>query len=288
MWFAAQAPLQANARQPEIGKLIDDAMVAIERENPQIKGVLSKDYARPTIDKTQLGEPIDLIGTITMGEAESRSKDILGRVYEYFLGRFAGAEGKGGGEFSTARGARPREPRPLPRGADRGLRLLAAAPARRARRHAPHEARPCPPPARLDGKWLLRTSDETLTAEDLALAYKQLYQVKRGWRDMKEALALRPVFHHREDGIRVHVQLCWLALLLIRVVENATGESWRCVRDELERMHLVTLKASEGRVVRSSQTAAGQRRPGASRAAPLQRPRGRRNAGLSTRVSGSP
>ena len=114
--------------------------------------------------------------------------------------------------------------------------------------------------ARLDGKWLLRTSDETLTAEDLALAYKQLYQVERGARDMKEALALRPVFHPREDRIRVHVQLCWLALLLIRVVENATGESWRCVRDELERMHLVTLKASEGRVVRRSQTAAGQRR----------------------------
>ena len=95
--------LQANARQPEIGKLIDDAMVAIERENPQLKGVLSKDYARPTIDKTQLGEPIDLIGAITMGEAERRSKDILGRVYEYFLGRFAGAKGKGGGEFYTAR-----------------------------------------------------------------------------------------------------------------------------------------------------------------------------------------
>ena len=95
--------LQANARQPEIGKLIDDAMVAIERENPQLKGVLSKNYARPDIDKTQLGELIDLIGTIAMGDAESRSKDLLGRVYEYFLGRFASAEGKGGGEFYTAR-----------------------------------------------------------------------------------------------------------------------------------------------------------------------------------------
>ncbi len=95
--------LQANAKQPEIGKLIDDAMVAIERENPQLKGVLSKNYARPDIDKTQLGELIDLIGTIAMGDAESRSKDLLGRVYEYFLGRFASAEGKGGGEFYTAR-----------------------------------------------------------------------------------------------------------------------------------------------------------------------------------------
>ena len=114
--------------------------------------------------------------------------------------------------------------------------------------------------ARLDGKWLLRTSDESLSAADLAAAYKQLYQVERGWRDMKGALKLRPVFHHREDRIRAHVQLCWLALLLIRVVENATGESWRCVREELERLHLVTLESAEGRVVRRSRTTAGQRR----------------------------
>jgi hypothetical protein len=114
--------------------------------------------------------------------------------------------------------------------------------------------------ARLDGKWLLRTSDESLTAADLAAAYKQLYQVERGWRDMKGALALRPVFHHREDRIRSHVQLCWLALLLIRVVENATGESWRCVREELERLHLVTLETSEGRLARRSRMTAGQRR----------------------------
>lgn len=114
--------------------------------------------------------------------------------------------------------------------------------------------------ARLDGKWLLRTSDESLTAADLAAAYKQLYQVERGWRDMKGSLALRPVFHHREDRIRAHVQLCWLALLLIRVVENATGESWRCVREELDRLHLVTLETSEGRLARRSQTTAGQRR----------------------------
>jgi type I restriction enzyme M protein len=95
--------LQASAKQPEIGKLIDDAMVAIERENPSLKGVLAKDYARPDINKQQLGELIDLIATIAMGDVESRSKDLLGRVYEYFLGRFASAEGKGGGEFYTAR-----------------------------------------------------------------------------------------------------------------------------------------------------------------------------------------
>jgi hypothetical protein len=114
--------------------------------------------------------------------------------------------------------------------------------------------------ARLDGKWLLRSSDETLCPADLAAAYRQLYQVERGWRDMKGALKLRPVFHHREDRIRAHVQLCWLALLLIRVVENATGETWRAVRDELERMHLVTLQTSEGRVAKRSRTTPGQRR----------------------------
>ena len=93
--------LQANAKQPTIGKLIDDAMVAIEKENTSLKGVLSKDYARPSLDKQRLGELIDLVGTIGLGDKESRSKDILGRVYEYFLGKFASAEGKGGGEFYT-------------------------------------------------------------------------------------------------------------------------------------------------------------------------------------------
>ena len=78
-------------------------------------------------------------------------------------------------------------------------------------------------------------------------------------RDMKGALRLRPVSHFREDRIRAHVQLCWLALLLIRVVENATGETWRCVRDELERMHLVTLETSEGRVAKRSLTTTRQR-----------------------------
>ena len=111
----------------------------------------------------------------------------------------------------------------------------------------------------LDGKWLLRTSDVTLTAEDLAAAYKQLLQVERGWRDLKGALGLRPVFHHREDRIRGHVQLCWLALLLIRVVENATGESWRTTRHELDRMHLVTLATGDGQVAQRSATTAGQK-----------------------------
>jgi type I restriction enzyme M protein len=92
-----------NAKQPEIGKFVDDAMAAIERDNPSLKGVLTKNYARPALDKQRLGELIDLIGTIGLGDSQSRSKDILGRVYEYFLGEFADAEGKKGGQFYTPR-----------------------------------------------------------------------------------------------------------------------------------------------------------------------------------------
>ena len=113
--------------------------------------------------------------------------------------------------------------------------------------------------AHLDGKWLLRTSDTTLTPDDLAAAYKQLLQVERGWRDMKGALGLRPVFHYREDRIRAHVQLCWLALLLLRVVENATDDTWRNVRHELDRMHLITLATTDGQVAQRSATTAGQK-----------------------------
>jgi len=103
-WVPKQARwqnLQDKAKQPTIGQLIDDAMVAIEKENPRLKGVLPKTYARKDLDKQRLGELIDLIGTITLGDSASKSKDILGRVYEYFLGRFAAAEGKSGGEFYT-------------------------------------------------------------------------------------------------------------------------------------------------------------------------------------------
>jgi hypothetical protein len=112
--------------------------------------------------------------------------------------------------------------------------------------------------AKLDGKWLLRTSDDSLTPTDLALAYKQLLEVERGWRDMKGSLGLRPVFHHREDRIRSHIQLCWLGLLLMRVIENGTGDTWRNVRHELDRMHLVTMETAEGRVAQRSATTSGQ------------------------------
>jgi type I restriction enzyme M protein len=95
--------LQANAKQPTIGKLVDDAMLAIEKSNTSLKSVLPRNYAREALNKTMLGELIDLISTIGMNEESDKSKDILGRVYEYFLGGFAGAEGKRGGEFYTPR-----------------------------------------------------------------------------------------------------------------------------------------------------------------------------------------
>jgi len=95
--------IQGHAKQPDIGKIIDDAMDSIEKDNPNLKGVLPKDYAREALDKKSLGGIIDLIGTIGLGDRESKSKDILGRVYEYFLGQFANAEGKKGGQFYTPR-----------------------------------------------------------------------------------------------------------------------------------------------------------------------------------------
>jgi type I restriction enzyme M protein len=93
--------LKASAKQPTIGKTIDDAMIAIERDNPSLKGVLPKDYAHPRLDKQRLGQLIDMIGNIGLGDEENRSKDILGRVYEYFLSQFASDEGKKGGQFYT-------------------------------------------------------------------------------------------------------------------------------------------------------------------------------------------
>ena len=95
--------LQANAKQPTIGRLIDEAMIAIEKVNPSLKGVLPKDYGRPALNAVMLGELIDLISGIALGEGKDKARDVLGRVYEYFLGQFAGSEGKRGGEFYTPR-----------------------------------------------------------------------------------------------------------------------------------------------------------------------------------------
>ena len=98
----------------------------------------------------------------------------------------------------------------------------------------------------LDGKYLLRTADPKLSAEDIAVGYKQLLEVERGWPDMKQVIDLRPVYHRREDRIRAHVLLCWLALLLARIAENACGDTWPNLRRELDRIHVGTFTGPAG------------------------------------------
>ena len=100
---ARWAFLQSNAKQPNIGKILDDAMDAIEKQNPSLKGVLPKVYSLGNLDATSLGGLIDLIGNVALGDAKARSADVLGHVFEYFLGQFALAEGKKGGQFYTPR-----------------------------------------------------------------------------------------------------------------------------------------------------------------------------------------
>jgi hypothetical protein len=112
--------------------------------------------------------------------------------------------------------------------------------------------------AKLDGKFLLRTSDPTLSAADVATGYKQLLEVERGWRDMKTTLDLRPVHHRKEQRIRAHVLLCWLSLLLIRLAENATGETWRNLRFELEKCHLGRFDGPAGEVAQRTELTARQ------------------------------
>jgi hypothetical protein len=97
----------------------------------------------------------------------------------------------------------------------------------------------------LDGKYLLRTADPKLSAEDIAVGYKQLLEVERGWRDMKQVIDLRPVYHRREDRIRAHVILCWLALLA-RIAENTTSQTWPELRRDLDRIHVGTFTGPAG------------------------------------------
>jgi hypothetical protein len=104
----------------------------------------------------------------------------------------------------------------------------------------------CKTEANLDGKYLLRCSDPHLPAADIALGYKQLLEVEQSWRDMKQILDLRPAYHRLEERIRAHVVLCWLALLLIRVIETSTGDTWPNVRRHLDRLHAGTFTGPSG------------------------------------------
>lgn len=114
--------------------------------------------------------------------------------------------------------------------------------------------------ANLDGKFLLRCSDPKLSAEDIALGYKQLLEVERGWRDMKSIIDLRPVYHRTEDRIRAHVLLCWLSLLLIRITETRTGQTWPAVRDDLQRLHLGTFTGPAGSFRQRTELTTGQKK----------------------------
>ncbi len=113
--------------------------------------------------------------------------------------------------------------------------------------------------ANLDGKYLLRCSDPHLSAEDIALGYKQLLQVERGWRDMKTTLELRPVYHRLEDRIRAHVILCWLALLLIRIVETTTSSTWGLLREDLQELHVGTFEGPAGTFRQRTELTTAQR-----------------------------
>jgi transposase len=111
----------------------------------------------------------------------------------------------------------------------------------------------------LDGKYLLRSSDPKLSTEDIALGYKQLLEVERGWRDMKSVLDLRPVYHRLEDRIRAHVLLCWLALLLVRVAETTTHRTWPTIRAELQRLHAITYTGVAGTATQTTEPTKTQR-----------------------------
>lgn len=113
---------------------------------------------------------------------------------------------------------------------------------------------------RLDGKYLIRTSDDTLSAEDVALGYKQLSEVEAAFRSLKHTLDIRPVNHRKADRIKSHVLLCWLALLLIRVAENRCSDTWRNIRGEMDRMHLGTFSGPDGLLKQRTETTPAQRR----------------------------
>jgi hypothetical protein len=111
----------------------------------------------------------------------------------------------------------------------------------------------------LDGKYLLRTSDPRLSAEDIALGYKQLLEVERSWRDLKQVIDLRPACHRKEERIRAHVILCWLALLLIRVAETTTGATWNTIADELDLLTLGTFTGQAGTFRQTAELTSTQR-----------------------------
>jgi len=180
-------------------------------------------------------------------ERAERDRTVREQIIARLTGQIAGSDRLSAAKRSELYGALQTKPafKPLLRRTQTGkLRIDRAAVGRE---------------AKLDGKFLLRTSDESLPATDIALGYKALYEAERGWRDLKSTIDLRPVYHRREDRIEAHVQICWLALLLLRVAETEAADSWRNIRNELDRMHLVTLATSEGTVSQRTELTHPQR-----------------------------
>lgn len=112
---------------------------------------------------------------------------------------------------------------------------------------------------KLDGKYLLSTSDQHLSAEDIALGYKQLLEVERAFRTLKSTLCLRPVYHSKDERIRSHVLLCWLALLLIRIAEVETGLSWPRIRRHMQQQNLIDFFGKNGRILQHTEPTTDQR-----------------------------
>ena len=112
---------------------------------------------------------------------------------------------------------------------------------------------------KLDGKYLLSTSDESLSAEDVALGYKQLMEVERAFRTLKSTLSLRPIYHTKDDRIRSHVLLCWLSLLLVRIAENESGLTWFRLHAEMERLHIGKFVNKDVRILQYTELTPNQR-----------------------------
>ena len=106
---------------------------------------------------------------------------------------------------------------------------------------------------KLDGKYLLSASDDTLTAEEIALGYKQLFEVERAFRTLKTTLELRPIYHRKDERIRSHVTLCWLALLLVRIIEVETGQIWERIRKVLSGLHMGIFSTKNGCILQRSE-----------------------------------
>jgi transposase len=112
--------------------------------------------------------------------------------------------------------------------------------------------------AHLDGKYILSTSDDTLTPEDIALGYKQLLEVERAFRTLKTTLDLRPVYHRKDERIEAHVFLCFLALMLVRIAERKTGLTWDRIRGVMERLHLIEFFSKDGRILQTTEPTSEQ------------------------------